>query len=165
MEGHIGATSRMRFNRPSVAAMRSYWANRLFVKRFALCYRCVVCLSVCLFVTLVYCGQTVRWLKMKLGMEVGLSPGHVLDGDPASPSPIFGSCLLWPNSWMDQDATWYEGRRPPRRHCVRWGPSSPQKKGHSPPQFSSLMLCCRREPSRDAGHLCRKLAPNPWAKQ
>ena len=32
----------------------------------------------------VYCGQTVGWIKMLFGMEVGLSPGHiVLDGDPA----------------------------------------------------------------------------------
>ena len=57
--------------------------GRPFVKRFALCYRTVVCLSV-LSVTLVYCGQTVEWIKMKLGMAVGLGPGHiVLDGDPA----------------------------------------------------------------------------------
>ena len=42
----------------------------------------------CLSVTLVYCGQTVRRIKMKLGMQVGLGPDHiVLDGDPASPSP------------------------------------------------------------------------------
>jgi len=38
-------------------------------------------------------------------------PGHiVLDGDSAPPkrgtaSPVFGPCLLWPNDWMDQDAT------------------------------------------------------------
>jgi len=45
--------------------------------------RCLSCLSV-LSVTLVYCGQTVGWIKMKLGMQVGLGPGHiVLDGDPA----------------------------------------------------------------------------------
>jgi len=44
------------------------------------------CVSVCLSVTLVYCGQTVGWIKMKLGMEIGLGPGHtVLDGDPAPP--------------------------------------------------------------------------------
>jgi len=43
------------------------------------------CLCVCL-VTLVYCGQTVEWIKMPLGTEVGLSPGHiVLDGDPPPP--------------------------------------------------------------------------------
>jgi len=41
------------------------------------------CLS-CLFVTLVYCGQTIGRIKTKLGTEVGLVPGHiVLDGDPA----------------------------------------------------------------------------------
>jgi len=35
----------------------------------------------------VYCGQTAGWIKMALGMEVGLSPGDfVLDGDPASSS-------------------------------------------------------------------------------
>ena len=60
--------------------------GRPFVKRFALCYLTVV-LSV-LSVTLVYCGQTVGWIKMPLGMEVGLSPGDTvldiaLDGDPA----------------------------------------------------------------------------------
>jgi len=34
------------------------------------------------YVTLVYCGQTVGWIKMKLGVEVGLGPDHiVLDGD------------------------------------------------------------------------------------
>ena len=40
----------------------------------------------CLSVTLVYSGRTVRWIKNKLGMGVGLGPGHiVLDGDPAPP--------------------------------------------------------------------------------
>jgi len=55
------------------------------------------------------------WIKMSLGMEVGLGPGDfVLHEDPA-PAPqkgggapkIFGPCLLWPNGWMDQDGTWH----------------------------------------------------------
>jgi len=34
----------------------------------------------------VYCGQTVRWIKIPLGVEVGLGPGDiVLDEDPAPP--------------------------------------------------------------------------------
>ena len=52
--------------------------------------------TVVLSVTLVYCGQTVRQIKMKLGMQIGLGPGHiVLDGDSgprrkgAQPPPIF----------------------------------------------------------------------------
>jgi len=63
--------------------------ERPFVKRLALCYRTdnrLVCLSElsCLSVTLMYCGQTVGWIKMKLGMEVGLGQRCiVLDGDPA----------------------------------------------------------------------------------
>ena len=63
--------------------------RRPFVKRFALCYHTVVCLScLCLSLTLVYCGQTVGCISMKLGMQVGLSLGHtVLDGDPARPTP------------------------------------------------------------------------------
>jgi len=56
------------------------------------------------------CGQTVRWIKMPLGKEVGLGPGHiVLDDDPvgtqhrhSSPSPLFGPCLLWPNGRPSQ---------------------------------------------------------------
>jgi len=82
-----------------------------------------------------HCGQTVGQIKMKLGMQLGLGPGHiVLDGDPAAlpqraQPPIFGPYLLRPNGCMDQDATSY-GARP---LCVRWGPRSPSpKRGQSP---------------------------------
>jgi len=62
--------------------------GRPFVKGIALCYRTVVlsCMSIVLSVTYVYCGQMVEWIKMKRGVQAGLSPGHiVLDGDPAPP--------------------------------------------------------------------------------
>jgi len=35
-------------------------------------------LSPVLSVTLVYCGQTVGWIKVKLGTQVGLGPGHIV---------------------------------------------------------------------------------------
>jgi len=59
---------------------------------------CPVCLSF-LSVTLVYCGQTGGRIKVKLGMEVGLGPSHiVLDGDPA-PLPQKGhSPQFWPTT-------------------------------------------------------------------
>jgi len=39
-------------------------------------------------VTFVHCGETVGQIKMKLGVQVGLGPGHIgLDGDPALPAP------------------------------------------------------------------------------
>ena len=97
--------------------------------------------------TLVYCDQTVGWIKMKLGVEVGLSPGHiVLDRDSAplpkgAQSPIFGRCPLWPNGWMDRGGTWYGGRPRTRPHFARLGPSFPcPKRGHSP-QFSTHVYC------------------------
>ena len=78
----------------------------------------------------VYCGHTAGWIKMALGMEVGLGPVHIVpDGDTAplpkmgAGPPIFSPSLLWPNGCMDQDATWYGGRPQPTRHCVRCGPS------------------------------------------
>jgi len=44
------------------------------------------CLSV-LSVTFVYYGQTVEWIRMPLGTDIGLGPGDmVLDGDPAPPT-------------------------------------------------------------------------------
>jgi len=104
--------------------------GRLFVKRFALCYRSVVCLSVCNVRALwpiawtdqdetqhagwpqpwphcvrwgpsspspkgaqapqlsahICCSQMAAWIKMSLGMELGLGQGDfVLDGDHAPP--------------------------------------------------------------------------------
>jgi len=50
------------------------------------------CLSVCRSVALVFYGQTVAWIKMSLGMDVGRIPSHiVLDGDPAPSRPESGT--------------------------------------------------------------------------
>jgi len=106
------------------------------------------------------CGQMAAWIKMPLGMEVGLGPGNCVRWDP-TPSPkrgwspqIFGPCLLWPNGWMDQDSTSHGGRSQPRLLCVRWRPSPlpkkrakmetsslPKKGAEPPPQFSAHFYC------------------------
>jgi len=108
----------------------AHFFGRPFVKRFALCYRSVVCpvLSVlsALSVMFVHCGQTVGWIKMKLCEQVGLGPGHiVLGGDRAPPplkghsTPICGPFPFRPDGWMDEAGTWHCGRPQPRRLCVR----------------------------------------------
>ena len=71
----------------------NFWATVCNIVRLMLsdhCLSCLSCLSVCpvclsaLSVTLVYCGQTIGLIKMKLGKQVGLSPGHImLHGDSA----------------------------------------------------------------------------------
>jgi len=66
---------------------------------------------------------------------------------------IFGPCLLWPNGWMDQDATWYGGRPRPRRHCARWRPSFPQ--GARPPIFGPCLLWPNGRP-------CQLLLSSCW---
>jgi len=109
------------------------------------------------------------WIKMPLDRKVGLIPSDiVLDGDPVPPvakrdgipqfpahvycgqtppqkgdraRPIFGPCLLWPNGWMHQDATWYGGRPQPRRLCVRCGPSFPIKRAEPPANFLTHVYC------------------------
>jgi len=102
------------------------------------------------FLAHICCGQIACWIKMPLGRKVGLDPSDiVLDGDPAPPPqkgagqspPIFSPCLLCPNGWMDQDATWYGGRPRSKRHYVRWGPSSPSPKRGQSSQFSAHVYC------------------------
>ena len=87
---------------------RTVWATVCKTVRPMLSDCCPVRLSV----TLVYCGQTVGWIKMKLGMQVGLDTGDiVLDGDPALPKGAQP-----PNCWpMSVVAKWLDGLR---RHLV-----------------------------------------------
>jgi len=110
------------------------------------------------FLAHVYCGQTARRIKVLLDTEVNLGPGDaVLDGVAASPlspekrhsAPVFSPCLLWPNSWMDEDATWYRSGPRPRPRCVRWGHSSP------PPRLGSCLLWPRSPISATAELLLR----------
>jgi len=54
--------------------------------------------------------------------------------------------VLWPNDWIDQDATWYGGRPRPGRHCVRWGPSSPTQRGTAVLTFRSMSTAAKRSP-------------------
>jgi len=97
------------------------------------------------------CGQMAGWIKRPLGREVGLGPGNIVfDADPAlsqgAEPPIFGPYLLWPNGWMDQDATWFEGRPRPRPYCVTRGCSLPHKE-HSPsPIFRPMYHCGKTVP-------------------
>jgi len=108
------------------------------------------------FLANVRCGQATGWTKMALGVEIGLGPGgFVFDGDPATPRteghpphPVLGPCLLWPNGWMDEDATWYGSRPRPMPHCIRRGPSSARKGQSSPPSFSAHVYCGSGRPSQ-----------------
>jgi len=69
----------------------------VFKFRFFVCLWAIVCKTVhpmlsirylsVLSVTFVHCGQTVGWIKMKLGTQVGLGPGHIVLGGTELSSP------------------------------------------------------------------------------
>jgi len=91
---------------------------------------------------------------MKLGMQVGLSPGHiVLDGDPAPPkkghNPQFSAhvhCGQKAGS-IKMSLGMEVGLGP--GNFVRWGPSSPPpKKGGTVPNFRLMSVAKRLDGSR-----------------
>ena len=87
---------------------------------------------------------------MKIGVQAGLGSGHtVLDGDPAPPPPKGHSHNPSPISahvYCGQTAGWIkmalgtEVGLSYRRHCVRWGPSSPPQKEGKAPNFGPCLL-------------------------
>jgi len=112
------------------------WATVSKTVRPMLSDRCLSVCPVCLSVTFVHCGQTVGRIKIKLGMQVGLGPSHIVsDWDPLPKGEqatySIGPYLLPPNGCMDQNVTWY-GARPRCRHFMLAGdPALPCLKGHS----------------------------------
>jgi len=154
--------------------MYDFWPTVCKTVRPILSHRClsvcpVLSMSVCLWRWCIV-AKTVGWIKMKLGIQVGLGTGHILlDGDTALPTergtaaphlrnlrtqtrPYKPRPMSMPNRWMDQDATWYGGRLGPG-HIVRWGPSSPFPKVHSP-NFRPISTVAKRSPiSATAEHL------------
>ena len=140
--------------------------GRPFVKWFALCYRSVVLsvLSVCLSVTLVYCGQTVGRIKMKLGVPVGLVPGHnVLGGDPAAPLPKGHSPHFRPISvaaWIKMPLGTEVGLGP-HDIVLDADPATLPKKGQSPPPIFGP---CLLSPNGwiDQDETWRAGRPRPW---
>ena len=143
--------------------------GRPFVKRFALCYRTVVCLSY-LSVTLVYCGQTVGWIKIPLGMEVRLGPLHtVLDGDPAppqgssstpkrghsSPPTIRPMSIVAMARWIEMPLCTSEVGLSPG-HIVLDGDPAPPERGKAPPPTFRPMCIVAKRLDAPGYHLIRR---------
>jgi len=142
--------------------INNFWATVCKTVRPMLSDRCLsLCLSVCpvlsvLSVTLVYCGQTVGWIKMKLGTQAGLGPGHnVLDGDP-DPLPLKGHSPI-PISAHDccgQMARWIKmplcrkAGLDPSDIVLDGKPAPLPKKGAKPPIFGPCLLWPNGRPSQ-----------------
>jgi len=106
-----------------------------------------VSLSV-LSVTMVYCGQRVGRIKIKLGMQVGLGPCHtVLNGDPTPPKrgkpPIFdqircGQRVGWIKMPLGMEVDLGPG------DFVLDGDPAPLQKGGTAPNFRPMSTVTKR---------------------
>jgi len=74
----------------SISEHVQFWATVYKTVRPVLSDCCLSVSLPVLSVTLVYCGQTVGQIKMKLGKEVGLGPGHIVLDGTQLPSPKGG---------------------------------------------------------------------------
>jgi len=124
-----------------------------------------VCQSVCLSVTLVYCGQTVGWVKMPLGTETGLGPGDiVLDGDcsythgKGYSSPHFSTHV-----YCGQTAGWImvplgtEVGFRPGNIVLDGNPPTPRKGAQQPPLVGPCLLWANGCPSQQLLSSCSLL--------
>jgi len=107
----------------------------------------------CLSLTLVYCGQTIGWIKMKLAMQVGFGPGHtVSDGDPAPLHPkghrppqfsthvCCGQTVVWIKMPLGREV----GLGP--SHIVLDGDPSPPRKRGITSNFRPMSIVAKRSP-------------------
>jgi len=87
----------------------------------------------------VSCGQTAGWIKMSLGMEIGLCPGHVvLVGDPPTPLPPKGH-----TTEVDLG----------QNHIVLDGDPAPLKNWAQHPQFWAVSVVAIRSPISSTAEL------------
>jgi len=90
------------------------------------------------------CYFRIATLSTKITLFLG---DRLLNSSPYAIGPlsVLSVCdvgVLWPNGWMDYDATWYRGRPWTRPHCIRWGPSCP-KRGIAP-NFRPMSVVAKR---------------------
>jgi len=145
-----GTCVRFMFGKTSLALVLFFFVGRPFVKRFALCYRSVVCLSLlsCLVLSCLVSGVGVLWPNgwmdqdetWHAGLQVGLVPGHnTLDGDQPTPPPKGHSPQFSAHICCGQMAGWIklplgmEVSLSPGDFALDGDPAPPQKGGGAPP--------------------------------
>ena len=145
-------TKTYRYISVSVISLESgedFWATVYKTVRPMLSVRCPVCLSV----TFVHCGQTVGRIKMKLGMQVGLGPGHIVLGGNPAPPPLRGTvhqfsahiCCGQMAAWIKMSLGMELGLDP-GDFVLDGDPVAPSPKGGEPPppNFRPMFIVTKR---------------------
>ena len=114
-----------------------------------------VCLS-CLSVTLVYCGKMVGWIKIKLGMGVGLNPSHIVLDLPRKEHNLqflAHVCCGQTARWIKMPLGTKVGLSP-GQIMLDGDPTPSPQKGAQPPNFGPVSIVAKRSPiSATAEHL------------
>ena len=123
---------------------------------FAVCWLHIVCYHVWWVVLKNSCLNFVTNNDENINVttDVKFKMVYPMLSDHCLSCPVCDVGVLWPNSWMDEDATWYVGRPQPRPYCVRWGHSSPLPKRGTAASPLFAHVCC--------GHTVAHLS-NCWA--
>jgi len=85
-----------------------------------------------------------------------LNPTHVTS-PPQLPPPKKGHSphFFWPNGWMDQDATWYEGKALAQATLCYMGIQLPTPPHSHLPHFWPMVIVAKWSPTlATAEHLC-----------
>jgi len=85
---------------------------------------------------LMYCRQTVWWIKMKLGTQVGLGPGHIVLATQSSAHVYCGQTTGWMKTPLGTGVDLSQG------HIVLDGdPAPPRERGTAaPPPFRPMSI-------------------------
>jgi len=121
-----------------------------------------------LSVTLVYCGRTVGQMKVKLGVQVDVGPGHIVsDENPASPSPKRGqNPQFLAHVYCGQTAAWIKmplGMEIGLNLChivLDRDPAPPPQKGGQSPIFGPCLFWPNGWTDHDATWYDGR--PRPW---
>ena len=68
--------------------------------------------------------------------------------------PVSNIGVLWPNNWMDQDATWHGGRPQPGHIVLDGDPAHPTERDTVPPHFGPCLLWPNGRPSHQLLSSC-----------
>jgi len=107
-------------------------------------WQCHACAMPCASAPVTLCYIGIQLHSQKGAQQPHIRKLQITGAGFACVRIIRGPCLLWPNSWMDQDQTWHGSRPRPSPNCVKWGTSSPPPKGHASAKFSAMSVVAKR---------------------
>ena len=124
--------------------LRSWERKSLVYEKSVIPIRPLSVCPICLCVTLVYCGQMVGWINMKLCHEGRPRPWpHCVRWGPSPLSPKGAQPQFRPISVV---AKWLDGLRVgPGDFVLDWDPAPLPKKGHAePPNLRPTSIVAKR---------------------